>query len=64
MQGDRKAIVRVFADPVIVVPALPDRIDMDRDAGEMGHVMQQLVVHLSGNLMPPCDRQSPCHRDA
>ena len=60
----RKAIVRVLADPVMVFPALPDRIDVYRDAAEVGHVMEQLVAHLSGDLMPLCDRQTPRHRDA
>jgi hypothetical protein len=36
----RKAIVRVLADPVMVFPALPDRIDVYRDATQMGHVME------------------------
>jgi hypothetical protein len=60
----RKAIVRVLADPVMVFPALPDRIDVYRDAAEVGHVMEQLVAHLSGDLMPLSDRQTPRHRDA
>jgi hypothetical protein len=37
---NRKAIVRVLADPVMAFPALPDRIDMYRDPAEMGHVME------------------------
>jgi hypothetical protein len=61
---NRKAIVRVLADPMMVFPALPDRIDVDRDPTEMGHVMEQLVAHLSGDLMTLADRQIPRHRDA
>ena len=61
---DRKAIVRVLADPVMVFSALPDRIDMYRDASEMGHVMEQLVAHLPGDLMTLSDRQIPHHCDA
>lgn len=61
---NRKAIVRMLADPVMMFPALPDRIDVDRDAAEMGHVMEQLVAHLSGDLMTLPDRQTSRHRDA
>jgi hypothetical protein len=61
---NRKAIVRVFADPVMVFSALPDRIDVDRDAAEMAHVVEQLVAHLSGDLMTLSDRQIPRHCDA
>jgi hypothetical protein len=61
---NRKAIVRVLAEPVMMLPALPGRIDVDRDASEMGHVMEQVVAHLSRDLMTLSDRQTPCHRDA
>ena len=64
MDMNRKAIVRVLADPMMVFPALPDRIDMYRDAAEVGHVMEQLVAHLSGDLMTLADRQASRHRHA
>jgi len=38
---DRQAVVRVLADPVMVFPALPEWIDMYRDAAEMGYVMEK-----------------------
>ena len=37
---DRKIVVRVLPDPVEAFPALPGRIDMDRDATKMRHVME------------------------
>jgi hypothetical protein len=52
---NRQAIMRVLADPMMVFAALPDRIDVDRDPTEMGHVMEQLVAHLSGDLMTLSD---------
>ncbi len=37
---NRKSIVRVLADAVMVLPALPDRVDMYRDATELRHMME------------------------
>ena len=50
------------ADPVMVLPALPKGIDVNRDASKMRHVMEQLVAHLSGKIMPVHNRQAPRHR--
>ena len=53
---NRKAIVRVLADPVMVFAALSDRIDVYRDPTEVGYVMEKLVADLSGDLMTLSDR--------
>ena len=50
------------ADPVMVLPALPKGIDVDRHASKMRHVMEQLVAHLSGEIMSFRNRQISRHR--
>jgi hypothetical protein len=52
---DRQAVVRVFADPVMVLAAVSKGIDMHRDAAEMRHVVEELVAHLAGDLMSLAD---------
>ena len=51
MRVDGQAVMLVFLDSVMVFPALPHGIDVDRDTPQMRHVMEQLVADLPGEIM-------------
>jgi hypothetical protein len=46
-----QTVVRVLADPVVPLAALPRRIHVNRHAAEVWQVMQQLVSHLIRNVV-------------
>ena len=64
MRVDGQAVMLVFLDSVMVFPALPHGIDVDRDTPQMRHVVEQLVADLSGKIMAFGNGQTPRHRDA
>ena len=60
----RESVVSVALDPVMPFATLPGRIDMNVDATEMRHVMEELMPDLGRDTMRDRDREAGRHRHA
>ena len=53
-----------FSDPVMQLPGLIHGIDLNCNAPEIAHLMEELMTNLLRDGMPLSHRQRWCHRNA
>ena len=63
MRVRRQAIVDVLAYPMVPLTTLAVRVNVNRDASEMGEVMEEPVADLLGDLVALGNRETAGHGD-